>query len=67
MTCSCCVVFGFVFLERLQVRLFPRRSFRDDASDPSRQPDDREMTEGPDDPRFEEVVDEGKQHACVVF
>ena len=60
MTCSCCVVFGFVFLERLQVRLFPGRSVRDDASDPSRKRGRTETTDGPNNPRFREATNKGK-------
>ena len=67
MTRSCLVSFGFVSLKRLQVRLFPGRSVRDDTSDPSRQTGNREATDGPRDPRFREVTNKRKRHVRVMF
>ena len=52
--------FIFVAFERFQVRLFPGRSVRDGTIDPSRKRVRTEMTDGPRDSRFKEVMEEGK-------
>ena len=60
MTCLCMVSFGFVAFEGFRVRLSLGRSVRDDASDPSRKRGHTEATDGPDDPRFGDITNEGK-------
>ena len=67
MTCPCQVSSRLVSLGGLRFRLRPSLSPSLPETPPPRQTDDREATDGPKDPRFGEVTNEGKRHARVWF